>query len=180
MDDITTQIAPKFQKAIDVVKQDLNTIRTGKASPALVENLIIDAYGSKMKLVELATIAATDPTNLVITPFDMENIEAIVKAISAANLGLTANPEDTKIRVTVPSLSQERREEYVKLVKTKIEGGKIMIRQIRHDAMEDVSKAEANEDQKETMEKDIQTLTDKMVAELDVLAENKEKELLSL
>ncbi len=180
MDDITSQITPKFQKAIEVVRQDLNTIRTGKASPALIENLIVDAYGTKMKLVELGTIATTDPTNLVVTPFDTGNIEAIVKAISAINLGLTAIPEDTKIRVIVPSLSQERREEYVKLVGTKIEGGKIMIRQIRHDAMEDVSKAEANEDEKERMEKEVQAMTDKMVAELDIMAEAKEKELMSL
>lgn len=175
-----TDLQSKFQKAIDAVKQDLATIRTGKASPALIENLVIEAYGSKMKLVELATTAATDPTNLVITPFDTANIETICKAISDANLGLTAMPEDVKIRVVVPSLSQERREEYVKLVKTKIEGGKIMVRQVRHDAMEDVAKAEANEDQKESMEKEVQALTDKMVAELDALAAAKEKELMSL
>lgn len=175
-----TGLQSKFQKAIDVVSQDLATIRTGKASPALLENLIVDAYGSKMKLVELGTIMATDPTNLVVTPFDVSNIENIVKAISSANLGLTAIPEDTKIRVVAPSLSQERREEYVKLVKTKIEGGKIMVRQIRHDAMEDVSKAEANEDQKESMEKEVQSLTDKMVAELDTMADQKEKELMNL
>lgn len=175
----STDLRSKFQKALEVVKQDLNTIRTGKASPALIENLIVDAYGTKMKLVELGTIMTSDPTNLVITPFDTANIESICKAISDANLGLTAMPEDTKIRVVVPSLSQERRQEYVKLVKTKIEGGKIMIRQIRHDAMEDVSKAEANEDQKESMEKNIQALTDKMVAELDFMADAKEKELMS-
>lgn len=176
----STDLQSKFQKTIEVVKQDLNTIRTGKASPALIENLIVDAYGTKMKLVELATIAATDPTTIVLTPFDQANIEAIIKAISAANLGLTAISEDTRIRVVVPTLSQERRLEYVKLVKSKIEGGKIMIRQIRHDAMEDVSKAEANEDEKERMEKEVQALTDKMVEDLDLLAENKEKELLSL
>lgn len=170
----------KFQKALEVVKQDLNTIRTGKASPALIENLLIDAYGSKMKLLELATVAVTDPTNLVVTPFDVGNVEAIVKAISVAKLGLTAVPEDTKIRVVVPSLSQERREEYVKLVKTKIEGGKIMVRQIRHDAMEDVSKSNLDEDAAERMEKEIQTLTDKMTAELDKIAEIKEKELMNL
>ncbi len=180
MDDITSQITPKFQKAIEVVKQDLATIRTGKASPQLVENLPIEAYGAKMKLLELATIAASDPTTLLITPFDAGNTEAIAKAISEANLGLTAIPEDTKIRVVVPPLSEERRQEYVKLVKNKVEGGKIMIRQIRHDAMEDVAKAEANEDEIVRMEKEVQTLTDKMVAELDVLAEAKEKELMSL
>lgn len=175
----STDLQSKFQKALEVVKQDLNTIRTGKASPALIENLIVDAYATKMKLVELGTIMTSDPTNLVITPFDTANIESICKAISDANLGLTAMPEDVKIRVVVPSLSQERREEYVKLVKSKIEGGKIMVRQVRHDAMEDVSKAEANEDQKESMEKEVQALTDKMTVELDQMADAKEKELMA-
>lgn len=180
MDDVTSQIAPKFQKAIEVVRQDLATIRTGKASPALVENLSVDAYGTRMKLVELATIAASDPTNLLVTPFDAANIEAIVKAISGANLGLTAVVEDSRIRVIVPALSEERREEYVKLVKSKIEGGKIMIRQIRREAMEDITKSEINEDEKERMEKEVQNLTDKMVEELDQLAQAKEKELMSI
>src|SRR3989344_399222 len=95
----------KFNKVLEVVKQDLATIRTGKATSALIENLVVDAYGSKMKLLELATISASDPTTLLVTPFDISNAETIAKAISDANLGLTAAPEETKIRVIVPSLS---------------------------------------------------------------------------
>lgn len=170
----------KFQKVIDIVRADLATIRTGKASPQLVENLLVDAYGSKMKLLELATVAATDPTTLVITPFDVTNGEAIAKAIQEANLGLTAMVEDTRVRVIVPPLSQERREEYVKLAKTKAEGGKVMIRQIRHDAMEQLGKSELDEDSMRHFEKEIQAATDQMVAELDVLASEKEKELLTI
>ncbi len=173
------ELQSKFQKVLEVVKQDLATVRTGKASAALVENLLVEAYGAKMKLVELATIAATDPTTIIVTPFDQANVEIIAKTISDSKLGLSVIVEDTRIRVMVPSLSQERRQEYVKLVKTKIEGGKIMVRQIRHDGMEDVVKSDLNEDQKEHFEKEIQALTDKMVSELDTLAENKEKELLS-
>lgn len=180
MDDITAQVTPKFQKAVEVVKQDLATIRTGKASPQLIENLLVDAYGTKMKLIELSTVAATDPTNLVVTPFDQGNVDAIIKAISSAHLGLTAVPEDTRIRVVVPALSQERREEYVRLVKTKIEGGKVMVRQIRHEAMEDVSKSDLDEDSKDRMEKEVQTMTDKVTAELDSLAATKEKELMQV
>lgn len=180
MDDFIAQVAPKFDKVLAVVKQDLSTIRTGKAAPALIENLSVEAYGTKMKLVELAAIVAVDPTNLVVTPFDVGNIEAIAKAISAANLGLTAVVEEAKVRVIVPALSQERREEYVRLVKTKIEGGKIMIRQVRHEAMEDIAKSELDEDTRKRLEKEVQNLTDKAVESLDELAEAKEKELLSL
>lgn len=174
------ELKSKFARVVEVVRQDLATIRTGKASSQLIENLFVEAYGSKMKLVELATIAATDPTTLLVTPFDIANAEAIAKAIQEANLGLTALVEDTKVRVVVPALSQERREEYVKLAKTKAEGGKVMIRQIRHEAMEDTAKSGADEDTQKHLEKEIQALTDKMVAELDLLASEKEKELLTI
>ncbi len=180
MEDFVTVAAQKFQKVVEVVRSDMATIRTGKAQPAIVENLLIGAYGSKMRLLELATIAATDPTTLLITPFDVTNSEAIAKAISDANLGLTAIVEDTRIRVVVPALSQERREEYVKLAKTKAEGGKVMVRQIRHEAMEGVSHSSADEDTQKHLEKEIQGLTDKVVAELDLLATEKEKELMQL
>lgn len=180
MEDIINQASQKFQKVIEIVRQDLATIRTGKASPQLVENLLVDAYDSKMKLIELSTVAATDPTTLIVTPFDVTNVEAIAKAIFAANLGLTAVVEDTKVRVVVPPLSEERRQEYVKLASTKAEGGKVMIRQIRHDAMEEIGKSNLDEDSTKHLEKEIQAATDQMVAELDVMCQEKEKELLTI
>jgi ribosome recycling factor len=170
----------KFQKVVEIVRTDLASIRTGKATPSLIENLEISAYEMRMKLVELATIAASDPTTLVVTPFDVANVEAIVKAIGAANLGLTAIPEDMKIRVVVPPLSEQRRQEYVKLVKVKVEGGKIMVRQIRHEAMEEIARSDADEDTKKHREKETQALTDKIVAELDLLEAEKIKEILTL
>lgn len=180
MENIVSSASQKFQKVIEVVRADLATIRTGKASPQLVENLLVDAYGIKMKLVELATVAATDPTTLLITPFDLANAQVIATAIQNANLGLTAVVEDTRVRVVVPPLSEERRQEYVKLARMKAEGGKVMTRQIRHEAMEDVSKSGADEDTQKHLEKEIQELTDNMVAELDLLAQEKEKELLTI
>lgn len=180
MGDIVLQVTPKFQRVLEVVAQDLGTIRTGKATPALIDNLLVEAYGSKMKLVELATVAATDPTTLLVTPFDVTNVEAIVKAIQEANLGLTAMPEDVKVRVVVPPLSQERRQEYVKLAHTKVEGGKVMVRQVRHEAMEDVGRSGVDEDTKKRLEKEIQEMTDSMVEKLELLAAEKEKELMAI
>ena len=180
MEEIVNAAKGKFQKVVDIVRADLATIRTGKASPQLVEGLFVEAYGTKMKLLELATITAADPTTLLITPFDITNAEAIAMAIQNANLGLTAIPEDTRVRVVVPPLSEERRQEYVKLAKTKAEGGKVMIRQIRHEAMEEVVKSKLDEDSQKHLEKEIQTLTDKMVGELDAMAKEKEKELLTI
>ncbi len=180
MDDLTSQVTPKFNKVLEVVQGDLATIRTGKASPQLVENLVVEAYGTTMKMVELATIAASDPTTLLITPFDITNSAAIAKAIADANLGLTAIAEDTKVRVVVPPLSEERRGEYVKLARSKVEGGKVMIRQVRHDAMEDIGKSSLDEDTQKRMEKELQVLTDRMVERLEAMLAEKEKELLSL
>lgn len=170
----------KFQKVLEVVANDLATIRTGKASPKLIENLHIEAYGGNMPLIDLATITAADPTNLLVTPFDVGNVDVITKGIQEANLGLSVIPEDTQIRVVVPSLSEERRQEYVRLVKSKVEGGKIMVRQIRHEAIEDATKSNVDEDAKKRMEKEIQAMTDATVEKLDLMASEKEKELMIL
>lgn len=180
MDDLTLQYLPKFQKVIDVVRTDLGTIRTGKATPQLVESLVVEAYGTKMKMVEVATIAATDPTTLIVTPFDQTNGSAIAKAIQEANLGLSAIVEDTRVRVMVPPLSEERRQEYVKLANTKVEGGKVMLRQVRHDAMDDISHSDLDEDTQKRLEKELQNLVDKFTAELELLASEKEQELLKV
>lgn len=162
------------------MKNDLSSIRTGKATPALIESVVVEAYGSKMKLLELATILASDPTTLLVTPFDGGNLGAIEKAIGEANLGLSAAQNENQIRVIVPALSQERREEYVKLARTKAEGGKVMARQIRHDAMEALKKEELDEDTQKRVEKDIQKWTDDTVEKLDILVSEKEKELLTI
>lgn len=180
MADLISAYAPKFSQVLDIVSADLATIRTGKANPQLVASLPVDAYGARMKLLELSTITAADPTTLIVTPFDVTNVDAVVKAITTANLGLTAIPEDTKIRVVIPPLSQERRSEYFRLAKTKVEGGKIMIRQVRHEAMEEISKSGANEDKQKHLEKETQTIVDKTTAQLDSLLNQKEKELLTL
>lgn len=175
-----TGFQSKFKKIIDVVAADLGTIRTGKATPALLDNLLVEAYGARMKLLELATIVASDPTTLLVSPFDIGNADVIAKAISDSNLGLSVVVEDTKIRVMVPALSQERREEYVKLAKTKVEGGKVMVRQVRHEAMENSVKPDIDEDLQKHLEKEIQLMTDKTTAELETLLLEKEKQLLTI
>ena len=180
MEDIIQDSTPKFAKVIEVVKQDLNTIRTGKASPQLLENLVVEAYGIKMKLLELATISSSDPTTLLVTPFDQTNANSVAKAIQEANLGLTAFVEETHIRVVVPALSEERRQEYVKLAKSKVEGGKIMARQVRHDAMQDIAKLETDEDSLKRLETELQRMTDETVEKLELLLSEKEKELLTV
>ncbi len=183
MDDkTTTQTKAKMLKVLDITRTDLSTIRSGRATPALVDHIEIMAYGTqKMKVQELATVTTSDTKTILIHPFDPSTQEDIIRGILEANVGLTPVSENADIRISIPSLTAERREEYLKLAKTKIEAGKIMIRQVRHEEM-NVSKRrlesnEITEDEKDRIDKNIQELTDEMIAELDHFQELKEKEL---
>lgn len=173
----------KMQKALAVVQEDLATIRTGRATPALVENVIISAYDNTqhLKVKEMATISTDGPRTIIIAPFDPSVIRDIERSLNVANLGFTAAVDSNIIRINIPSLTAERRDEYIKLSHTKLEGGRIMIRQIRHEIMSDLKRQfeakEISEDDKKGLEKEIQTLTDEMMTEIEVLREKKESEL---
>lgn len=173
----------KMLKAISVLQEDLSTIRTGRASPALVENVLITSYeGTQhLRLKEMATITTDGPKSILISPFDPTVISDIERGINSANLGFSAVIDSSVIRISLPSLTAERRDEFIKLAHTKLEGGRIMIRQIRHEAMNDLKKQFeyklVSEDDKKRLEKDIQILTDEFMGEIEVLREKKDKEL---
>lgn len=177
---IISEAKVKFHKAIEILKSELSTIRTGRATPALIENIEIEAYGTRMRLMELATISSPDVHLLIVTPFDRSNLESIVKAISSSNTGLNPVPEENLIRISVPSLTNERRMELVKMMHQKLEGGKIMVRQTRRDVMDDIAKNAENDDEKKRLEKELQLLVDEMIAEIDLLGSQKEKELTTI
>lgn len=184
-DQNTVQLKSRMVGALEVTKNDLLTVRTGRATPALIDHLEIMAYGGqKMKLVELATITVPDAKTLFVHPFDPTTRDDIIKGILTANIGLNPVSEGNDIRISIPPLSQERRQEYMKLARAKIEAGKIMIRQVRHEEMADLKREmEAKtitEDDKKHYEKIVQELTDEMIAELEHLAELKEKELMQI
>ncbi len=184
--EILGQTKDKMLKAINVLKEDLSTIRTGRASPALVENIVISAYENtaQMKVKEMATITTDGARMIVISPFDPSIIKDIERGINAANLGLTAYIDGNLVRINIPQLTAERREEYIKLSHAKLEGGRVMIRQIRHEMMNQIKKMldikEISEDDKKRLDKEVQTLTDEMMAEVEVLREKKEAELREL
>lgn len=186
IDDILKTTQEKMKKAVEVTTQDLGTIRSGRATPALVEHVMVNAYNgsAKMRVMELATITTTDAKTLVIQPFDPSTLEDIAKGIQEANIGLTPIVDGEVIRITIPPLTEERRREFIKLAHAKIEAGKIMIRQIRQDMLHDVKKREEakelNEDQKKMLEKHIQEITDKHMEELETLRQRKEAELLQV
>lgn len=176
-------VKDKMLKAIHMLAEDLATIRTGRATPALVENVVIAAYDNTqhLKVKEMATITTDGPRIIIIAPFDPSAIGDIERGINSANLGFHGASDGNIIRISIPSLTAERRDQYIKLAHTKIEGGRVMIRQIRHDVMSELKRVfeakEIGEDEKKMMEKEIQTLTDEMMAEIDLLKEKKEREL---
>lgn len=179
-------IKQKMQKTLEVLKGDLSTIRTGRATPSIVEHIIINAYGGtqRLKVMELATIAVSDPQTIVITPFDQSIIGEIAKGILEANAGLNPGNDGTVIRISIPPLSEERRTELIHLMKQKLEGGRIMIRQVRHEAMMEIKKGYNNktipEDEMARLEKEAQRATDETILEIEALGEHKEKELLQI
>jgi len=183
MNPTLSELKQKMDKALQILSQDLGTIRAGRASAALVEHTRVKVYGGSTELAisEIASIAATDPKTLVLTPFDVSITDEIEKGLNQANLGVTVARDGEVIRLIVPPLTQERREEFVKLAKTKAEGVKVMVRQIRQDAMNKIKDQFAaktiTEDQKFAFDKEVQKETDDRTEKADELLESKVNEL---
>lgn len=186
MDQILGAVKSKMLKAIQVIKDDLGTIRTGRATPALVENVVISSYENTqhLRLKEMATITTDGPRMVVISPFDPSVTKEIEKGLNASNLGFNAYVDGNLVRINIPQLTAERREEYIKLAHTKLEGGRVMLRQLRHEVMNDVKRKfendEISEDDRKKLEKDVQSLTDEMMGEIEMLRVKKESELREL
>ncbi len=186
MDNTVSEMRRKMIKVLEVIRGDLATVRTGRATPALVENIAVSVYGGaqRLRIMELATIGASESNVLTLTPFDSSIIDEIQKGILAANVGLTPSTDGHVIRIIIPSLSEERREELTKLVGQKLENGRIMLRQVRHEAMDSVKKQftdkVVSKDELMRLEKDIQKVTDETMAQIELLRENKEAELMQI
>lgn len=183
MDTLAEDTKKKIQKVLDLLKGDMDTIRTGRAAPSLVENIIISAYGgsAKLKVMELAIVAVLDAKTIVVTPFDPSIISEIQKGIEAANAGFTPSSDGNLIRISIPPLSQERREELIKAMRQKLENGKIMVRQVRHESMEDIKKEyEGREDDIKRLEKEVQKIVDDTIETIEDWGKQKESELLQI
>lgn len=170
----------QMRKAVDVLHADLGTIRSGKAAPALVENIAVSVYNgtTRLKVMEVATVNAQDPQTLVLTPFDASIIDEIRKGIMESGAGLNPASDGQVLRISIPPLSEERRQELIGLMHQKLEAGHIMIRQIRHEAMADLKKGNLPEDEESRLEKEIQKATDEFIVEIDALGRKKEEELM--
>jgi ribosome recycling factor len=183
-DEILLESEDKMIKTEQVVTNEFAGVRTGKASSALVENLMVEVYGSQMRLRELAGITTPEPRQLVIQPWDVGSLHPIEKAIQKSNLGLTPAVQGKIIRISFPELSQERRHEFIKIVKGMAENGRVAIRHVRRDGLELLKKAKASggvgEEEIEVAEKEIQKLTDQYIAKIDAHLAAKEKEILTV
>ena len=173
-------------KAVEYAIHEFAAVRTGKASPALVENLdvLVQSYGSHMKLKQLAMITTPDPRLIRIEPFDPSTLQDVDRAIRESKLGLNGSIEGKVIRLPIPALSTERREQMVKLIKQMAEEARVRVRAARRDGIEALKKAqkdsEITEDDLHRLEKDVQALTDKSVAEIDQHVVSKEKEVMTV
>lgn len=172
----------KMRKALEILHSDISTIRTGKAAPSLVENISVSVYNgtTRLRILELATVNASDSQTLVITPFDASITEEIRKGILESGAGLNPSSDGQVIRISIPPLSQERRQELIHLMNQKLENGRVMIRQIRHESLSDLKKGDLPEDENSRLEKEIQGATDEFVAEIDSLGKKKEEELMQI
>ncbi|AXA37268.1 MAG: ribosome recycling factor [Candidatus Hydrogenedentota bacterium] len=184
LDAIYKEAKEKMHKAIEAVEHEFSTLRTGRASVALVDNIHVQAYGASMALKQLATISTPDSRTILITPFDRNMIGAIEKAIMAANIGLTPNNDGKAIRLTIPPLTEERRKELVKVARKMAEDGRVAVRNIRRHANEEIKKTEkmheiTEDDRKRAIDK-VQEMTDKFIGEIDELLARKEKEIMEI
>ncbi len=183
IDEILLDTEEKMLKTEEHVVHQFSGVRTGKASPSLIENVMVEAYGSHMRLKELATISAPESRMLMVQPFDISNVKAIEKGIQAANLGLNPATQGKFIRIVLPDLSAERRQEFVKICKKMAEDGRVAIRNERRHAMDLLKKAKADgtsEDDVKGGETDVQKLTDEYISKLDGHLAHKEKEILTV
>ncbi len=183
MDSILTSFKQQSERVVQQLKEDLKTIRTGRASPALIENLAVKTYGgqSVLKLMELATITTDGPTVLVISPFDPSTVEDIERAIMSSALGLTPQSQGTTLLVRIPPLTQEQREKILKVVNQKIEEKKVQIRNHRDDSRKKIKhaleKKEITEDGKFRLEKEVDTQTQAHMTTIQEIKQKKEEEI---
>ncbi|MDQ0190533.1 ribosome recycling factor [Alicyclobacillus cycloheptanicus] len=184
LEDIQRSADERMQKAVEVLRRDLQTVRTGRATPAMLDKVMVEYYGSQMPVNQVASVTSPEPRMLTISPWDKSMLSEIEKAIQKSDLGLNPNNDGSVIRLVVPALTEQRRQELVKVVKKMTEDARVAVRNVRRDANDDLKKAEKSGDVSEDevrrgMEK-IQALTDKYVGEIDKLGAAKEHDLMEI
>jgi ribosome recycling factor len=182
VDAIFEETETHMKKSIEIVEEELASVRTGKASPSLLDSIRVDYYGTPVPLKQIANIGTPDARLITVQPWEKPMVAEVIKAIQASNLGLNPQSDGNLIRIPLPALTEERRMELVKTVKGMVENAKVAVRNIRRDANEHLKKLEKShdisEDEYHRYHKEIQELTDNSIKELDGVMEAKEKEIL--
>lgn len=179
-----SEVESKMNKAVEATQQSFNTIRTGRANPSLLDRVMVDYYGSPTPLKSLASVNTPDASTITIQPYDRNSLTSIEKAISLSDVGLTPNNDGSVVRLNIPPLTSDRRQELVKQVGKLSEEGKVAVRNVRRDAIDSVRKQEKNsevsKDESRNLQDEIQKLTDKYIAKIDELLAAKEKDITTL
>ena len=182
--DVLKETKERMRAAVHSLKEDLSAIRTGRASPALVEKLSVEYYGTPTPLIQLASISVPEPRQLLIKPFDPNSVKDIERAIQTSDLGLNPNNDGKVIRLNLPPLTEERRRDLVKVVHARVEEAHVSVRNIRRDAIKDLrdfkDEKVISEDDLKRGEEDTQKLTDDIIREIDTIGQNKEKEVMEV
>lgn len=182
--DAYNEAEARMKGAVEALEEELSGIRTGRASPALVERLQVEYYGIPTSLVQLATISVPDSRQLLIRPFDAASLKAVERAILTSDLGLTPNNDGKSIRLNLPPLTEERRRDLVKMVHTRVEEARVAMRNVRRDSIKDLREFEheklISEDELKKGEEDLQKLTDWYVELVGVVGERKEKDIMEV
>jgi ribosome recycling factor len=179
-----SELIKKLDGALDFFKTDIAQVRTGRANPVVIEELVVEVYGSKMKVKELGTISVPEPQLIVVSPWDKSVLQIIDKAIRESDLKLNPVTADGVIRIPIPPLSQERREEFAKMVSTKMELARQTIRNIRQDAIKEIEKSFADkaigEDEKFSQKEEVEKLVKDITTEVGELGEAKREDILAI
>jgi len=182
--DVYKETQARMKGAIQALEEDLAGIRTGRASPALIERLQVEYYGSSTPLIQLASISVPEARQLLIRPFDASSLKTIERAILASDLGLTPNNDGKSIRLNLPPLTEERRRDLVKVVNHRVEEGRVAARNVRRDSIRDLRDFEQekliSEDELKEGEEELQKITDRYIEEINSIGERKEKEILEV
>jgi ribosome recycling factor len=184
IDELLVDAKGRMDKSVEAHRGELATVRTGRASPHLLDRISVDYYGTSTPLKQLANVAASDARLLTVTPYDSSSIAAVEKAIQESDIGLTPSNDGSVIRLQVPEMTEERRREMVKVVNGVAEEGRVAVRNVRRDVMHDLrelkKEGEAGEDDERRAESTLQKQTDEAVAEIDALLKGKEEEILEV
>jgi ribosome recycling factor len=184
LNDVYKETETRMKGAVQALEEDLSGIRTGRASPALVEKLPIEYYGNPTPLIQLASISVPEPRSLLIRPFDASTLRAVERAILASDLGLTPNNDGKAIRLNLPPLTEERRRDLVKVVHNRVEEARVAARNVRRDSIRDLRELEQekliSEDDLKRGEEELQKITDRYIVDLNAIGERKEKEILEV